>query len=191
MAKAKKKAAKKASAEAPKRPQGPASGMRSTGGGKARIETKLSTKMIVGAVVFPEDAEDGYEMDLYTVYGEASGTKVGESTFGEWTALTGRFRAIRALDGKLFQAQKAFLPNVAREIAVETLNELQKRAKQAEASGQPVSSAALEFAIKVGARKDSSINVGYRYTCEPLVQEQSDLFARLESNLPLLAGPSK
>lgn len=185
MAKTKKKAKAKASAGPTRAPTGGTSG-------RARIETKLSAKMICGTVaaMFAEDAQDGDEIDLFTVYGEATTTIVKETSFGESTGLVGRFRAIRASDGKVFQAVKVYLPNVATEIAKITLGELQAKVKAAEAAGQQTAGAALEFALKIGARKDSSINVGYRYTCEPLMKEESDLFARLESTLALPAPKS-
>lgn len=191
MAKAKKKAAKKGSTEATKAPETTRRASTSSMTGKARIETKLSAKMICGVIasLFADDAQDGDEVELFTIYGEANTTVVKDTTFGESTGLVGRFRAIRALDGKVFQAQKAYLPNVATELAVATLRELQEKVKKAEAAGQVVSAAGLEFALKVGARKDSTVNVGYRYIVEPLMQEQSDLFSRLEASLPMLPAP--
>lgn len=186
MAKAKKKAKAKTNGETAALKRAP----RTTGGaGSARIETKLSAKMICGTVaaLFPEDAQDGDEIELFTIYGEATTTIAKDTSFGESIGLVGRFRAIRASDGKLFQAVKAYLPNVATEIAVVTLKDLQEKVKAAQAAGQPTSGAGLEFALKVGARKDSTVNVGYRYTCEPLMREESDLFSRLESTLALPA----
>lgn len=186
------KAKKKASKQAGKTDEPAKAKTRSIPPGRVGIENKLSTKMIVGIVKFPDDAEDGHELDLFTAYGEAVAIKEGESTYGPWQALVGKFRAIRASDGKIFQSQKIFLPTVATELAVDTIRKLEKKAEAARAAGHPELSAAVEFVIKVGARKDSSIQAGYRYICEPLLNEQSDLFARLEHTAMLaLPNPDK
>jgi hypothetical protein len=70
---------------------------------------KLTTKIIVGKKIGKVEAR----ITLYSVIGVASGLKTGESNYGAWTALVGRFEAERTADGELFSAPLLLLPDEA------------------------------------------------------------------------------
>jgi hypothetical protein len=71
-------------------------------------EKKLSTKIIVGKRIGKVTAPT----DLYTVAGIATGTKVGQSTYGEWIGIRGSFEVTRLEDGKVFKAPLMILPEL-------------------------------------------------------------------------------
>ena len=73
------------------------------------IEKKLSAKIIVGKRIGKIDAPK----DLFTVIGIATGTKTGQSNYGEWVGLRGQFEVTRCEDGKVLQAPLMILPDVA------------------------------------------------------------------------------
>lgn len=72
-------------------------------------EKKLSAKIIVGKRIGKIDAPK----DLFTVIGIATGTKTGQSNYGEWTGLRGQFEVTRCEDGKVLQAPLMILPDAA------------------------------------------------------------------------------
>src|SRR5271168_3934608 len=70
---------------------------------------KLTTKIIVGKKIGKIESRT----TLYSVIGVASDLKTGESNYGAWTALVGRFEAERTADGQLFSAPLLLLPDEA------------------------------------------------------------------------------
>lgn len=72
-------------------------------------EKKLSAKIIVGKRIGKIDAPK----DLFTVIGIATGTKTGQSNYGEWVGLRGQFEVTRCEDGKVLQAPLMILPDAA------------------------------------------------------------------------------
>ena len=71
-----------------------------------KTENKLSAKTLVGKAV-----SDVKELTrLYSVIGIATGIKTGESLYGPWTALSGRFEAKRESDGQVFTAPMVLMP---------------------------------------------------------------------------------
>jgi len=72
---------------------------------------KLTTKIIVGKKLGKIEARQR----LYSVIGVANDLKTGESNYGAWTALVGRFEAERTADGQLFVAPLILLPDLALE----------------------------------------------------------------------------
>jgi hypothetical protein len=75
---------------------------------EVETERKLSTKIIVGKRIGKVTAPT----DLYTVAGIATGTKVGQSTYGEWIGIRGSFEVTRLEDGKVFKAPLMILPEL-------------------------------------------------------------------------------
>lgn len=73
------------------------------------VEKKLSAKIIVGKRIGKIDAPQ----DLFTVIGIATGTKTGQSNYGEWVGLRGQFEVVRADDGKVLHAPLMILPDAA------------------------------------------------------------------------------
>jgi hypothetical protein len=70
---------------------------------------KLTSKIIVGKKL----AKLEEKTRLYSIIGIASGLKSGESNYGAWTALTGRFEVVRFADGERLSAPFALLPDEA------------------------------------------------------------------------------
>jgi hypothetical protein len=70
---------------------------------------KLTTKIIVGKKIGKLEART----TLYSIIGVASDLKTGESNYGAWTALVGRFEAERTADGQMFSAPLLLLPDEA------------------------------------------------------------------------------
>lgn len=56
---------------------------------------------------------DGERIKVMMVYGMAVGVKTGQSTYGDWTALVGQFKAIHPETGEVSEAATLFLPDVA------------------------------------------------------------------------------
>jgi hypothetical protein len=70
---------------------------------------KLTTKIIVGKKIGKIEVRQ----QLYSIIGVATGLKTGESNYGAWTALVGRFEAERTQEGALFSAPLVLLPDEA------------------------------------------------------------------------------
>ena len=70
---------------------------------------KLTTKIIVGKKIGKIEARTV----LYSIIGVATGLKTGESNYGAWTGLLGRFEAERTADGAMFSAPLVLLPDEA------------------------------------------------------------------------------
>jgi len=108
-------------------------------------------------------------VDLYTVYGVASGVKTGSTQYGAWEALTGLFEAVRVRDGRRFQSGICFLPGAAGVMALGALKAT--REKDPDAS--------IRFGLLIGI-KYSDVPIGYEYTARNVVKtEQADLLADL------------
>jgi hypothetical protein len=75
-------------------------------------ERKLSAKIIVGKRI----GQVTEAKDLFTVIGIATGTRIGQSNYGEWTGLKGEFEVVRCEDGKVLQAPIMILPDPAMEL---------------------------------------------------------------------------
>jgi hypothetical protein len=72
-------------------------------------ERKLSAKIIVGKRI----GQVTEPKDLFTVIGIATGIRIGQSNYGEWTGLKGEFEVVRCEDGKVLQAPIMILPDAA------------------------------------------------------------------------------
>ena len=115
---------------------------------------KISTKTVFGSVSAKTLPEDGATKDLYQVMGIASSVQAGESNYGAWECLVGRFRAVNLDTGEELESGKAFLPNLAHDLV----------------SPQIVEGAQVEFALVIGARRSDSSPVGYEYTAQPVLE---------------------
>jgi hypothetical protein len=125
---------------------------------------KLTTKIIVGKKI----GKIEQRTTLYTVIGVASDLKTGESNYGAWTALVGRFEAERTADGQMFIAPLLLLPD--------------------EATAAPIISAVkihegVEFALIVSAEPTLSAP-GYVYDITAVVApRRNDMLAILRATL--------
>ena len=141
------------------------------------IINKMSAKTIVGQVkkFVPKDDTP---IDLFTVYGIATGSKTGQSTFGEWSSITGNFRAVRTFDGEEFQGPNLFLPNMAQQMVLDALAQ------------NGVTN--VEIAFIVGIKANDS-EQGYEYTVKPLIEtSENDPLAALAAKVSkALPAPTK
>ena len=119
-----------------------------------QVIKKLSTKTVFGNISAKILPEDGSTKELYNVVGIAGSVEVGESNYGAWQCLSGRFRALNLETGEEVEAGKAFLPSLAHDLV----------------ASQIVDGAQVEFALAIGARRSESSPVGYEYTAEPLLE---------------------
>jgi len=130
---------------------------------------KISPKTIIGKIAIPEKATA-----LFTVIGICNGLKTGQSTYGDWMALTGQFEAMNLETGEASVAPQVFLP--------EPLNGLiAAKVRTPDENGQPVS---IRFAVEVGV-KPAKTATGYEYTVRELVDStDNDPLADLRKALP-------
>jgi hypothetical protein len=131
---------------------------------------KLTTKIIVGKKIGKIEART----TLYSVIGVATDIKVGESNYGAWTALVGRFEAERTADGEMFASPLLLLPEV---------------------TGQPIIDAVkihegVEFALIVSVEPTLSAP-GYVYDIQTVVApRRNDMLAILRATLREYIGNS-
>jgi hypothetical protein len=122
---------------------------------------KLTTKIIVGKKIGKIEART----QLYSIVGVATGLKTGESNYGAWTALVGRFEAERTADGQLFAAPLVLLPDEASALVIQAI-------KSANGSG-------IEFGLVVTAEPTLS-SPGYVYDIQMVVSpRKNDMLATL------------
>lgn len=133
----------------------------------ASIVKKISVKSIFGdvkAALKKGTIQDGTA--IIRVIGIASGTKTGNTQFGDWTALLGQFKGTNLVTGEQFTSGKCFLPESAMELIVPVV----------------VAGNTAEFAVDIGVKENDSLAIGYEYTVTPLIQQGStDAMERLES----------
>ncbi|MGE0294700.1 MAG: hypothetical protein AB7P97_20305 [Hyphomonadaceae bacterium] len=98
---------------------------------------------------------------LFKVFGVANGTKSGNTTYGDWTALTGTFEAVREHDGKRFVSGVCFLPNPAGEMLIGALKAQQETDKDSSIRF------ALAVSVKPVEKRDGSD--GYEFSAHPIV----------------------
>ncbi len=133
------------------------------------LQKKISVSKCFGKVTAARIAKADGVLKLGQIMGQASGTKTGVTDFGEWTALTGRFRAINTETGEVSDSGVCFMPDVALDLV---LGELNAGAK------------AVEFAFELSAVADESVAVGFTYRAAPLLQlEESDPVALIQKRI--------
>lgn len=147
---------------------------------KINLQKKISVAKVIGGkpkiasiVKFFEENKTAAVMPLCRMYGTASGSKVGVSDFGEWTALTGQFRGLNLSTGETFDSGICFLPDVANDMVLGALN-----------SG----ATAVDFAFDVGVVLDEDSATGYVYRASPVLQEEANPISRLEEKMAALAA---
>ena len=144
------------------------------------LQKKISIAKVFGKVnaATLAKAEEG-KIVVMRVFGTASGVKTGVSDYGDWSALSGMFRAINPVTGETFDSGVCFLPDVALDLIVGQLN-----------SG----AASVDFAFDVLAALDESSAVGYSYRAVPIIQQENNPISRLEALIsekaPALLAPA-
>lgn len=139
------------------------------------LQKKISVAKVFGKVNAVTVAKAENEvLAIGRFFGSASGTKTGVSDFGEWTALTGQFRAISAETGETFDSGVCFLPDVALDLILGQLN-----------SGARV----VDFAFDITAVLDKTVQIGYSYRAAPILEMNTDSsIARIEAQLEKMAA---
>lgn len=136
--------------------------------GASVLVRKLSVKTVYGKV----SRALTESVHVMRAYGVATGTMAGETDNGEWTALLGKFKAINPKTGVESMSTKLFMPDVAQEIIVATLQN---------------GAEAVEFALDIYADPDESSTTGYTYSAVPLTEDGADdALDRLAGALPAL-----
>lgn len=142
--------------------------------GAAEYLRKITAKDIMGEAIKNLLPDDGSQIQLFVVYGLASGTKTKDTAFGPATAVTGSFEAVRN-DGAIFQAAVAYLPEPAGSTLIEAV-----KARIAQESS-------VEFAVAVGIKPSKKSAVGYEYWCKPYQKpEERDALAHLRGSVQSL-----
>lgn len=138
---------------------------------------KLSVATVHGRVDIKAVVNSEKPLPVMKVIGQAVGLKTGQSNFGEWTALLGRFEAWNN-DGEQFEASQLFLPEVAL-IPIRVALAAQ-------------GTRSVDFAIELFVKPTTNVKPGaapYEYTFVDLAPPaESDPLQRLRSLA--LAGPS-
>lgn len=113
---------------------------------------------------------EGESINIVEVAGVARGLKHGSSVHGDWTALMGSFvgQAITGDNaGKRFRTGQLFLPDVAMNLLVAAVDNMDK------------GDTGVEFSFRIGITDDKTAATGYIYTCEflrePEVNDPVDL----------------
>ena len=138
-----------------------------------KVIKKISTKTVFGSVNARFLPEDGSTKELYNVMGIATSVQVGESNYGAWECLRGRFRAINLTTGEDVEAGQAFLPTLAHDLV----------------APQVIEGTTVEFAMTIGARLSENSPVGYEYTAEPLLEpSEADPISQLVKRVEAARG---
>lgn len=138
---------------------------------------KLSVATVCGKLDVKAILNSAEPIKLMRVIGQAVDQKRGESSYGDWTALLGRFKATNLATGEISEAATLFLPEVA-------LIPLQV----ALAAGP------VMFAIEISVKSATNVKPGgsvYEYTWEPLLPPtDSDPIKQMEERLLALSAPA-
>lgn len=141
----------------------------------ASLLRKISPRTVIAEKIGTLAPKEGAPaVDLLKVFGVATGTKTGETQYGEWTALTGMFEAVRVSDGARFQGGACFLPGAAGEMLIGALR----------ASKEKDPDASVHFAVMIGVKgitkRDGT--AGYEFTTREIVKvQQADALADLRA----------
>lgn len=113
---------------------------------------------------------------LFRIGGVAIGAVTGESKFGEWHKMVGRFKAVTRT-GDIFIANAAFLPGDASQIIADKL-------KNSDGDAQ------VTFLFDVFVRYDSQLATKYGYILNQVRKpDEADPLDALFGSAPALPGP--
>lgn len=133
---------------------------------------KISVKNVCGELKGDRKPKEGEGTKmLMRIIGNARGTKVVATAFGESIGFLGNFRATNIDDGQVFQSGTLFLPELATNLVAPMLAENQE----------------VAFAFDIGAVYKASSATEYEYVVIPLIDQGGvDPLADLVSKLPAL-----
>jgi len=118
---------------------------------------KMVTKNIVKGKIIDavKGHADGTVVPLYTVFGQATSYKSGESNYGPWNVFNGTFEAVSAQDGDIYRSSKVFIPDPMENMLIKALND---------------GAALVEFGLVVSAKKRDDLDRGYEYIISPTIE---------------------
>lgn len=123
---------------------------------------KMSAKTIIGKIEPPEK-----QTDLFAIYGVATGTKTGSSTFGDWLAFIGDFEGVHMESGEVNRSPVCFLPEPAQGMLEAALLKNEN---------------GVEFSFIIGVKPNKTSTTGYEYTVKPVVaSKQNDALEKLRT----------
>lgn len=140
---------------------------------QVEIVNKISIKKICGRPHPPKDDKPVYLMEIF---GIATGVKTGTSNYGDWTAFTGTFQALNIETRKIYRSGKLFVPQIIENLILPALE----------------NSDSVEFAFRIGIRKDETSATGYTYIADPMLPvAENDPIELLSRKLSALPSPDK
>lgn len=104
--------------------------------------------------------KDGDIIDGFTIIGQCMGHTTGESSYGPWIKLKGRFRATNKITGDVFNSAACMLPDEAQDPLLAVL--------------QIDGAQSVDMAFDIDLKIDDSAAVGYVYVVTPLMQPAED-----------------
>lgn len=156
--------------------------------GRAALKMKKTARTVKNG-----DGSEAIEWDvsppkeIYTVFGTASGTETGQTSYGDWTGFTGTFEAVRTEDGARFRSNRLILQEPAQSLLINALAEVKKRD----------SSGSVNFAFEVGIRTsqrwvDTNEGNSYEYTIKSIFNVQRhDPLAHMRNSLKAILPSPK
>jgi hypothetical protein len=147
--------------------------------GKRTIVKKITSKSVAGKIsleklIAHNTANPGSVMPLYGVIGLAADFVAGQSEHGPYVRLLGQFKAINVETGEEFRSGACILPGAASDLVFGALRGL------GEGGGS------IEFALRVGVKRDETSAVGYVFVIEQVYEPtKQDAIGALESRLSL------
>lgn len=146
-----------------------------------QLVKKITSRDVMGnlkEVIRESGKKNGEIVPLFTIIGQVMGHSAGESQYGPWTKIKGRFRATNKISGDIFNSAVAMVPD---EITDPVLAALTLDGAQS-----------VDMAFDVSAKIDDATAVGYIYVCEPLMApSEDDPLERLQKALPAPAKAAK
>lgn len=142
-----------------------------------KLVKKITARDVMGvmkAVIRDSKKDNGEVVELFTIIGQVIGHSTGESTYGPWVKIKGRFRATNKITGDIYNSAVAMLPDEAMDplLAVLAID----------------GAASVDMAFDINAKIDDTTAVGYVYEVVPLMKPSED--DPLERLMLALAPPA-
>lgn len=133
----------------------------------ATIISKISTKSVEANLTEAKSEV----LDLFLVYGIATGVEKIETSYGDSDKFTGQFEAVNKESGEVFVSGQLFLPTAVSKLLAGQLNGASK--------GQET--VGVQFSYSIGT-KPSKSQIGYEYTVKEEVESDGvDNLSQLRS----------
>jgi len=101
------------------------------------------------------DAANGRNVPVANIVGKITGSKPGQTQFGEYVKFSGQFYGVNLDTGEAFEASTCLLPNFISDTLIGALDKSDE----------------VEFGIQVGI-SEANTDKGYAYTCRPLMESK-------------------